>query len=131
MVPRRRIGGDVRLILYTILTGWDSNRLRSDRRDLCGKRARRTIQPLWSSDRWSDYRGRRKPANWWRNKRLGNGVLDYQKGIPLVLMILTLLVFPQGLASLPWIRVVTRIRRISGRLLGGIRRLSARGLRRC
>src|SRR6266480_3463800 len=61
----------------------------------------------------------------------GNGVLDYQKGIPLVLMILTLLVFPQGLASLPWIRVVTRIRRISGRLLGGIRRLSARGLRRC
>src|SRR2546423_5794415 len=70
MVPRRRIGGDVRLILYTILTGWDSNRLRSDRRDLCGKRARRTIQPLWSSDRGSDYRGRREPANWGRNKRL-------------------------------------------------------------
>jgi len=61
----------------------------------------------------------------------GNGVLDYQKGIPLVLMILTLLVFPQGLASLPWMRVVTRIRRISARLLGVIRRLSDAGLRRC
>src|SRR2546425_11655363 len=70
MVPRRRIGVDVRIILHTILTGWDSNGLRSDRRDLCGKRARRTIQPLWSSDWGSDYRGRRESANWWRNKRL-------------------------------------------------------------
>ena len=54
---------------------------------------------------------------------LGPWVLDYQKGIPLLMMIVTLLVFPRGLASVPWMRVLKAIWNLPSRILTPIRRV--------
>lgn len=42
----------------------------------------------------------------------GPWVLFYQKGIPLVMMIVALLLFPQGLVSLPWRRLQSGLRKV-------------------
>lgn len=54
---------------------------------------------------------------------LGPWVLDYQKGIPLLMMIVTLLVFPKGLASVPWMRVLNAIQNLPIRRLTSLRRV--------
>lgn len=43
----------------------------------------------------------------------GDWVLDYQKGVPIAVMIVTLLVMPQGLASIKWRALPARIRHMS------------------
>ena len=53
---------------------------------------------------------------------LGTWVLDYQKGIPLLMMIVTLLVFPQGLAAVPWMKIPAGFLKLTERIRALVRR---------
>jgi branched-chain amino acid transport system permease protein len=54
---------------------------------------------------------------------VGSWVSIYQKGVPLAIMVITLLLFPQGLVSIKWVGSVRRLKRSVQGLRSVIRRV--------
>lgn len=57
---------------------------------------------------------------------VGSWVSIYQKGVPLAIMVITLLLFPQGLVSIKWRASLRRLRRPVQRLLHRMKQVRAR-----